>query len=107
MDHIKIPIFNSKNLILNISDEVMNTEEAAHLDMNQKSMIQELFSQGVKHKMRMNFVRQMSKTSGEKNHYFNETVSPCILKTNFSFLKPDLVFFQVFRPEENACNILT
>ena len=49
----------------NVSDEVMNTEEAANLDSQQKSKIQELFSQGVKHKMRMNFVRQMSKTSSK------------------------------------------
>ena len=46
---------------LTLSDEVMNTEEAANLDSQQKSKIQELFSQGVKHKMRMNFVRQLSK----------------------------------------------
>ena len=58
----------------------MNTEEAAHLDMQQKSMIQELFSQGVKHKMRMNFVRQMSKTSGEKNTYFDVPVTVLLLR---------------------------
>ena len=45
------------------SDEVMNTEEAAHLDERQKAMVKDLFSQGVKHKMRVNLVRQISKTS--------------------------------------------
>ena len=49
----------------NHSDEVMNTEEA-NLDSEQKEQILELFSQGVKHKMRMNFVRQMSKTSSKE-----------------------------------------
>ena len=32
--------------------------------MEEKDKIRELFDQGVKHKMKMNFVRQMSKTSG-------------------------------------------
>ena len=47
-------------------DEVMNTNEAAHLDARQKAMVKDLFSQGVKHKMRVNLVRQMSKTSSSK-----------------------------------------
>jgi len=53
--------------INSIVDEVMNTEEA-NLDSQQKDKILELFSQGVKHKMRMNFVRQMSKTSITGRH---------------------------------------
>ena len=47
-------------------DEVMNTNEAAHLDARQKAMVKDLFSQGVKHKMRVNLVRQMSKTSSNR-----------------------------------------
>jgi len=55
------------NDINSIINEVMNTEEA-NLDTEQKNQILELFSQGVKHKMRMNFVRQMSKTSITGRH---------------------------------------
>ena len=79
----------------------MNTEEAAHLDMQQKCMIQELFSQGVKHKMRMNFVRQMSKTSGENNTYFDVPVTPSILEKNRSFLKPHKESVQDYVNEYN------
>ena len=43
----------------------MNCGEAGNLTEEQKDQIQELFTQGVKHKMRMNFVRQMSKTSSK------------------------------------------
>jgi len=50
-----------------IVDEVMNTNEAAHLDARQKAMVKDLFSQGVKHKMRVNLVRQMSKTSTSRH----------------------------------------
>ena len=45
----------------------MNTDEAAYLDVGQKSMLKDLFSQGVKHKMKVNLVRQFSKTSSSKN----------------------------------------
>ena len=48
-----------------VSDEIMNCGEAGNLTEEQKDQIQELFTQGVKHKMRMNFVRQMSKTSSK------------------------------------------
>jgi len=53
--------------INSIINEVMNTEEA-NLNSEQKEQILELFSQGVKHKMRVNFVRQMSKTSITGRH---------------------------------------
>eukprot|EP00092_Neocalanus_flemingeri_P037562 GFUD01040897.1.p1 GENE.GFUD01040897.1~~GFUD01040897.1.p1 ORF type:complete len:877 (+),score=230.71 GFUD01040897.1:117-2747(+) len=62
-------LLNAKGSDINsIVDEVMNTEEAAYLDTREKSMIQGLFSQGVKHKMRMNFARQISKTSITGRH---------------------------------------
>jgi len=58
----------SGNNIQSIVDEVMNTDEASDLDNKQKEMIMELFTQGVKHKMRMNLVRQMSRTSMTGRH---------------------------------------
>lgn len=52
-------------LYLPLSDDVLNSEELIYLDNNEKEQIRELFEQGVKHKMKMNFVRQLSKTSGK------------------------------------------
>ena len=52
------------------SDEIMNCGEAGNLSEDQKYQIQELFTQGVKHKMRMNFVRQMSKTSSKMKYSY-------------------------------------
>lgn len=43
----------------------MNTDEASHLNAGQKGMIKELFSQGVKHKMKVTLARQLSKTSSK------------------------------------------
>jgi len=68
LEHCPVLLNATGSDINSIIDEVMNTEEAGHLDMQQKSQIQELFSQGVKHKMRMNLVRQMSKTSVTGRH---------------------------------------
>ena len=45
-------------------DDILNSEELQQLGVEEKDKIRELFDQGVKHKMKMNFVRQMSKTSG-------------------------------------------
>ena len=53
----------------------MNTEEAAHLDERQKAMVKDLFSQGVKHKMKVNLVRQISKTSSSTN--LNDVTPSC------------------------------
>ena len=41
----------------------MATKAGEHLDIKQREGIHHLFSQGVKHKMRMNILRQVSKTS--------------------------------------------
>ena len=49
---------------LNRLDDILNSEELQQLGVEEKDKIRELFDQGVKHKMKMNFVRQMSKTSG-------------------------------------------
>ena len=35
-------------------------DESSHFDQNQKNSIKDLFSQGVKHKMKVNFVRSLS-----------------------------------------------
>ena len=56
--------------IFSDSDEIMNCGEAGNLSEDQKYQIQELFTQGVKHKMRMNFVRQMSKTSSKMKYSY-------------------------------------
>ena len=45
-------------------DDIMNSDEVSFLGEKERAQIRELFSQGIKHKMKMNFVRQMSKTSG-------------------------------------------
>lgn len=45
-------------------DDIMNSDEVTFLGEKERSQVRELFSQGIKHKMKMNFVRQMSKTSG-------------------------------------------
>jgi len=50
-----------------IVDDVMNTDEASHLNAGQKGMIKELFSQGVKHKMKVTLARQLSKTSTSRH----------------------------------------
>ena len=41
----------------------MATKAGDHLNVKQREAIHHLFSQGVKHKMRMNILRQVSKTS--------------------------------------------
>merc|ERR1719507_1641592 len=46
-----------------ILDEVLATKAGEQLNVKQKEGIHQLFSQGVKHKMRMNILRQVSKTS--------------------------------------------
>ena len=56
-ENLQMPIF--------LSDDVLNSEELIYLDNNEKEQVRELFDQGVKHKMKMNFVRQLSKTSGK------------------------------------------
>ena len=43
---------------------MINSEEFSFLGEGEKAQIRELFSQGIKHKMKMNFVRKMSKSSG-------------------------------------------
>jgi len=68
LEHCPVLLNAMGSDINSIVNEVMNTEEAGNLDSQQKNEIQELFSQGVKHKMRMNFVRQMSKTSITGRH---------------------------------------
>ena len=45
-------------------DDMINSEELAFLGEGEKDQIRELFSQGIKHKMKMNFVRKISKSSG-------------------------------------------
>ena len=45
---------------LQLIDEVMDTEEASKFDEEQKAAIKDLFSQGVKHKMKTKFVRSLS-----------------------------------------------
>jgi len=68
LEHCPV-LLNAKGTnIQTIVDEVMNTDEAAHLDVGQKSMLKDLFSQGVKHKMKVNLVRQFSKTSSTSRH---------------------------------------
>ena len=42
---------------------MLATKAGDHLNMKQREGIHHLFSQGVKHKMRMNILRQVSKTS--------------------------------------------
>ena len=44
-------------------DEVLATKAGDHLNVKQREGIHHLFTQGVKHKMRMNILRQVSKTS--------------------------------------------
>ena len=56
----KIAIQHKKNLC---TDEVLATKAGDQLNVKQKEGIHQLFSQGVKHKMRMNILRQVSKTS--------------------------------------------
>ena len=46
------------------TDEILHNEDLAYLTSEERDQIRDLFDQGVKHKMKMNFVRQMSKTSG-------------------------------------------
>ena len=75
------------NIFVFAADEVMSTDEAAHLDETHKAMIKDLFSQGVKHKMRVNLVRQISKPSSKKrwnesdkkNYDFQQVDSPAFL----------------------------
>ena len=43
---------------------MINSEELAFLGEGERDQIRELFSQGIKHKMKMNFVRKISKSSG-------------------------------------------
>ena len=45
-------------------DDMINSEELAFLGERDRARIRELFSQGIKHKMKMNFVRKISKSSG-------------------------------------------
>ena len=51
-----------KDKIVFAADEVISTDESSHLDAEQKAQIKELFSQGVKHKMKTQnkLVRQLS-----------------------------------------------
>jgi len=57
-------IFNAEGSCVNsVLDDILNSEELQQLGVEEKDKIRELFDQGVKHKMKMNFVRQMSKTS--------------------------------------------
>jgi len=67
LDTCPVILSASGTSIHTIVDEVMNTPEAANLDDRQKAQIKHLFTQGVKHKMRMNLVRQMSKTSTSRH----------------------------------------
>ena len=43
----------------------MDSDEVSYLGEGEKTKIRELFSQGIKHKMKMNFARKMSKSSGD------------------------------------------
>ena len=43
---------------------MINSEELSFLGEGDRAQIRELFSQGIKHKMKMNFVRKISKSSG-------------------------------------------
>ena len=45
-------------------DDIMNSDEVNYLADEERTKIRELFSQGIKHKMKMNVVRKMSKSSG-------------------------------------------
>ena len=53
----------SKTIETIFADEVLATKAGEHLNAKQREGIHHLFSQGVKHKMRMNILRQVSKTS--------------------------------------------
>ena len=46
----------------------MNMDESSHFDQNQKNSIKDLFSQGVKHKMKVNFVRSLSTSTKTRHH---------------------------------------
>ena len=58
-----------------MTDEILHNEDLAHLTSEEKDQIRDLFDQGVKHKMKMNFVRQMSKTSGRYMYEINSKQS--------------------------------
>jgi len=68
LEHCPLLLESRGSSVNSIIDEIMNCGEAGNLTEEQKDQIQELFTQGVKHKMRMNFVRQMSKTSITGRH---------------------------------------
>jgi len=63
LEHQPVILESAATNIQDVVDEVLKQDQCSHLETGQIQNIKQLFTQGVKQKMKISIVRQMSKTS--------------------------------------------